>query len=120
MGKREIAEKESLPVDEQRLVFAGKHLDEDNETLSAFAVHDLSTIEIALRLRGGGKKRKHKHNKEPLRVLDYYKVDEDGKVTRQRREFNDESCGAGIFMANHKDRYYCGRCHLTLKFSNTE
>jgi len=24
------------------------------------------------------------------------------------------SCGAGIFMAKHKDRLYCGKCHNTL------
>ena len=23
------------------------------------------------------------------------------------------NCGAGVFMANHIDRYYCGACHLT-------
>jgi small subunit ribosomal protein S27Ae len=22
-------------------------------------------------------------------------------------------CGDGTFMAKHKDRYYCGRCHYT-------
>lgn len=22
-------------------------------------------------------------------------------------------CGAGTFMAEHKDRFYCGKCHMT-------
>lgn len=22
-------------------------------------------------------------------------------------------CGSGVFMANHKDRYTCGKCHYT-------
>lgn len=22
-------------------------------------------------------------------------------------------CGPAVFMAEHKDRYYCGRCHYT-------
>ena len=24
-------------------------------------------------------------------------------------------CGPGVFMSKHYDRYYCGRCQLTLK-----
>ena len=50
-----------------------------------------------------------------LAVLKYYKVDDNGKITRLRRECPSEHCGAGIFMAAHKDRQYCGKCHLTTK-----
>lgn len=28
-------------------------------------------------------------------------------------------CGAGVFMAAHKDRQYCGRCHLTYVFEKS-
>ena len=42
-----------------------------------------------------------------------YKVDEDGKVTRLRREC--PACGAGVFMAKHADRNTCGRCGNTFK-----
>ena len=48
-----------------------------------------------------------------LPVLKFYKVDEHGKVTRLRRECPADSCGAGIFMACHPDRQYCGKCGLT-------
>ena len=25
-----------------------------------------------------------------------------------------DRCGSGTFMANHKDRWYCGKCQLTV------
>lgn len=54
------------------------------------------------------KKIKHKHKPIKLAVLKYYKVDSDGKIKRLRRECPAETCGAGVFMAAHKDRQYCG------------
>ena len=47
-------------------------------------------------------------------------VDENGKIHRLRRECTSESCGAGVFMAAHEDRHYCGKCHLTLVYSKQE
>src|SRR5579862_9166078 len=51
--------------------------------------------------------------REKLATLKYYSVDSDGKIQRLRRECPSETCGAGIFMAFHKDRQYCGKCHTT-------
>jgi ubiquitin-small subunit ribosomal protein S27Ae len=51
-----------------------------------------------------------------MATLKYYSVDSDGKIQRLRRECPSETCGAGIFMAFHKDRQYCGKCHTTCKF----
>lgn len=48
-----------------------------------------------------------------MATLKFYSVDSDGKIQRLRRECPSETCGAGIFMAFHKDRQYCGRCHTT-------
>jgi small subunit ribosomal protein S27Ae len=84
-------------------------------------------LHLVLRLRGGGKKRKkkayttpkkiaHKKKKVKLSVLKFYKVDASGKVTRLRRECPTATCGGGTFMAQHFDRQYCGKCHLTYKF----
>lgn len=93
------------------------------------------------------KKNKHKRKKVKLAVLKYYKVrycpllgvvvelwsvgsgsracfclqvDENGKIHRLRRECPADECGAGVFMASHFDRHYCGKCCLTYCFNKPE
>ncbi|MEM2104400.1 MAG: 30S ribosomal protein S27ae [Candidatus Bathyarchaeia archaeon] len=55
-----------------------------------------------------GKTEKGKRKEKNVYML--YKIEKD-KLVRQRPTC--ERCGPGYFMADHKDRYACGRCGFT-------
>ncbi|AAW42885.1 small subunit ribosomal protein S27Ae [Cryptococcus neoformans] len=124
--KEMIASAEGIPASEQRLIFAGVQMD-DERALAEYGIQKESTINMVMSLCGGGKKRKkknyttpkkikHKRKKVKMAILKYYKVGSDGKIQRLRRECPAPTCGAGIFMAWHKDRQACGKCGLTYTF----
>ena len=126
-----VQEKGESVSEGERLVYAGQPLDDDLSLLSDYNVSEECTLHIVPTLPGGAKKRKkknyttpkknkHKKKKVKLSVLKYYKVDENGKITRLRRECPNKDCGAGVFMASHFDRQYCGKCCLTFVFNKPE
>ncbi len=105
-----------VPSSEQKLIFNGKSLIEGS--LFENGLEESSNVYLVVDIEGGAKgkkkkkdtkKRKKKHTKKKVKlaVLKYYKVEGD-KVVRLKQQTN-----YGTFLADHGNRLYCGRTHVT-------
>jgi ubiquitin len=50
--KDQIVDREGIPAEQQRLIYAGKQMD-DGQTLTSYGVTDNATVHLVLRQRGG-------------------------------------------------------------------
>uniref|UniRef100_A0A0G4F6X8 Ubiquitin-like domain-containing protein n=1 Tax=Chromera velia CCMP2878 TaxID=1169474 RepID=A0A0G4F6X8_9ALVE len=123
-----VEARDGVPAELQRLIYGGKQL-VDEETLEESSIDDEATLYLSASLLGGGKKRKkkqytkpkknkHKKKKVKLAVLKFYRVDDNDKVSRLRKE-----CpvgGPGVFMAMHHNRYTSGKSGVTYLLKQQE
>ena len=91
---------------------------QDEQFLVDCGILDEGVVSVHMSLDGGKRKRKkkvyttpkripHKHKKRPKALLEYFSVDDaTGKVKRLKQESPN---AAGAYMADHPDRYTCGR-----------
>ena len=61
-------------------------------------------------------KKKEKTKTKSTKKYEFYKVE--GNVLKSEKRVCPK-CGSGVFMADHKDRYHCGKCSYT-EFKKTE
>merc|ERR1712107_31818 len=127
--QQKLKETHGLVVDQQQMVYGGRSLNA-SDVLGACGLLDESTIFLTLGLDGAKKRKKktyskpkklkHKRKKTKLTVLKFYKVGDENKVVRLRKECPNSGCGPGVFMAMHHNRYYCGKCGLTYMIKKNE
>ena len=106
-----------------RLICGTAQLDEAL-TLEENEVAAEAHIEAACDLDAGKRKRKkkvytkpkkikHKHKKRPKAILEYFQVD-DATQKIKRLKMESPYCKVGTYMADHQDRYVCGKTGHTI------
>merc|ERR1712179_527883 len=109
---------------ESKLVHYGSAVTNVEELVEGYSYNVVECLD------GGKKKKKKKYNtpkripgkkkKVKLHVLQYYKTDSRGFITRTKKMCPSGMCGPGVFLATHHDRNYCGRCFTTFVVNKNE